>query len=159
MCPRNNKQGTPNFCDVQLRRKYKFYLSFENSLCREYVTEKVARMYRLDIIPVVLGGARYSDLLPVGSFISVRNFTSPAKLAEYLKLLDSDDRLYNAYFEWKKSYVVREVSSPCVLCEFLHTKAPGRHKTINRIDLFWNMHKDCYKPADFYKGVADMLTF
>lgn len=156
-CLRNNRQGNPNFCDIQLKRKYKFYLSFENSLCREYLTEKVARMYNLNVIPVVLGGARYSDVLPPGSFINVRNFTSPGKLAEYLKLVDSDDRLYNGYFEWKKLYVQTKMAAQCVLCEFLHKKSPNTHTTINRIDLFWNKYRDCYQPKDFYKGVADML--
>ncbi len=38
-----------------IQRVYKFYLSFENSLCRDYVTEKFFTRAG-NILPVVRGG-------------------------------------------------------------------------------------------------------
>lgn len=49
-------------------------------------------------------GARpedYESSAPFNSYIHVDEFGSPAELAEYLKLLDTNDELYNSYFKWK----------------------------------------------------------
>ena len=42
-------------CWNEISEKYMFYLSFENSICRDYVTEKFWEPLRRNIIPVVLG--------------------------------------------------------------------------------------------------------
>jgi alpha-1,3-fucosyltransferase len=40
--------------------KAKFYMAFENSLCTDYLTEKVYKMHNQDIIPVVYSGGECS---------------------------------------------------------------------------------------------------
>ena len=67
---------------------HKFYLSFENSLCDEYVTEKLWNAMQQRLLPVVLGITNYSQILPKYSFINIRDFSSPKLLAEYLIKLD-----------------------------------------------------------------------
>ena len=48
-------------CYRMAERKYKFYLSFEDAICKDYATEKFFALYGgLNLIPVVLGGANYS---------------------------------------------------------------------------------------------------
>jgi hypothetical protein len=42
-------------CNEMIGKHYKFYLAFENTVCRDYITEKLFKMLRYDIIPVVLG--------------------------------------------------------------------------------------------------------
>ncbi|KAK2169592.1 hypothetical protein NP493_1181g00027 [Ridgeia piscesae] len=87
-CPRTKHK----YCDtVLLHRTYKFYLSFENSLCPEYVTEKLYRILNLNVVPIVLGYSNYSAFLPPHSFIDVRDFDSPKKLAAYLTMLNEND--------------------------------------------------------------------
>ena len=49
-------------CMKMLERDYKFYLSFENSLCLDYVTEKYFRTMQYDIIPITLNLANHSSL-------------------------------------------------------------------------------------------------
>ena len=44
-----------NFDVGELSRNYKFYLSFENSLCEDYVTEKLSRSLQDSVLPVVMG--------------------------------------------------------------------------------------------------------
>ena len=60
-----------------LERDYKFYLSFENSNCRDYVTEKFYNPLLFTTVPIVYGGAEYEVIgAPRNSYIDVRNFTS-----------------------------------------------------------------------------------
>ncbi|EDO35970.1 predicted protein, partial [Nematostella vectensis] len=89
-------------------KKYKFYLSFENALCKDYITEKYwDRLGEEDVVPVVLGGADASDYSRVaipGSYINVWDFKSVKELAEYLKYLDKKPAAYNKYFQWRSYY-------------------------------------------------------
>ncbi|ELT99198.1 hypothetical protein CAPTEDRAFT_36041, partial [Capitella teleta] len=96
----SNSMNSANYeCDAMLNSTYKFYLSFENSLCENYVTEKLWRslIRHINIVPVVLGHENYSELLPNGSFVDAAQFRSPEKLANFLKELDMNDELYNSY--------------------------------------------------------------
>ena len=42
-------------CFTGLRKQYKFYLAFENSVCAEYVTEKFFNALADGLVPVFLG--------------------------------------------------------------------------------------------------------
>ena len=156
--------GGHNTC-IQQIIQYKFYLAFENSVCRDYITEKAWYPLTLDVVPIVLGGGNYSKMLPPNSFIDINNFSSPRQLADYLHMLDQNDSLYHMYFEWKKKYVVksfREKSnvmllpdgnesvkhydSPwCHLCRHLHSKT--KNKVYTHLDRLWSVEKDCGKPS------------
>ncbi len=57
-------------------REYKFYLSFENSVCEDYVTEKFWKVLDYSVIPVVLGGANYSKFAPAKSYINIRDYAT-----------------------------------------------------------------------------------
>jgi alpha-1,3-fucosyltransferase len=82
-------------CDCLLSRHYRFYLSFENSLCPDYVTEKLYRPMAHDTVPVVYGGSDYSFYLPAGSYINVMDFDSPQSLmVNHLNKLMAVDELY-----------------------------------------------------------------
>ena len=60
-----------------MERDYKFYLAFENSKCRDYVTEKFYNALLYSMVPVVYGGGDYEALgAPPNSYIDARNFTS-----------------------------------------------------------------------------------
>lgn len=55
-CPRRARRS----CDDMLGRDYFFYMSLENSLAEDYVTEKLLTALQHDTVPIVLGGADYS---------------------------------------------------------------------------------------------------
>ncbi|XP_047538823.1 alpha-(1,3)-fucosyltransferase C-like [Vanessa atalanta] len=118
-CPRHQK----NSCDSILESNYFFYLSFENSLSTDYVTEKLLTALQHDAVPIVLGGADYSRFLPPGSYLNARS-ASPTALANMIaKLMSSKE--YNQFFLWKSSYTYydpTETSNVCAVCGALHNK-------------------------------------
>ena len=63
-----------------LAKDYKFYLSLENSLCQEYITEKFFNAMESGMIPVVNGGLSkedYQSMVPPHSYIHVDDFNTP----------------------------------------------------------------------------------
>ena len=145
-------------CDEMLSNKYKFYLSFENSLCQEYVTEKLWRAYSRNVVPIVMGASKYSSYLPEHSYIDIARFASIKELADYIKILDKNETLYMEYFEWKKYYKIGgyEGGDVCPLCEFMNTHW-NTTKIYDRLDLFWNTERDCYPPTVYYKQLFDSI--
>ncbi|XP_022237058.1 alpha-(1,3)-fucosyltransferase C-like, partial [Limulus polyphemus] len=77
-------------CYEDILRTYKFYLAFENSICKDYVTEKFFNVLNFEIMPLTLGGANYSRFAPPGSFINAMDYPDPRKLAEHLKFIGSN---------------------------------------------------------------------
>lgn len=78
---------------------------------------------RNDVVPVVLGAQKtdYLAAAPANSFIHIEDFASVETLAQYLQLLNSDDDLYNQYFQWKGSGHFINTKFWCRLCSMLHT--------------------------------------
>ena len=140
-------------CFNMLNHTYKFYLSFENSLCKDYVTEKLWKAIECDVVPIVMGAYNYSELLPPNSYIDINDFASPKELANYLIKLDKNDTLYNQYFFWKSKYkIVQHPPLQCNVCEYLNV-ARDIKKTYDRLDLFWDKQTKCYAPSVFYENV------
>ena len=46
-------------CKEMAGKRHKFYLSFENSVCLDYATEKFYETFKYGMIPIVYGGAQY----------------------------------------------------------------------------------------------------
>uniref|UniRef100_A0A7E4VBY0 Fucosyltransferase n=1 Tax=Panagrellus redivivus TaxID=6233 RepID=A0A7E4VBY0_PANRE len=120
-------------CQRQAIRDHYFHLSFENSICEDYVTEKFWRMKEL-IVPVVLSRQIVAQVAPGDSFIAVDDFSSAAELAVFLYRLMEDERRYEGYFNWTKSYLktTAPTTAACELCtSILSNRAafahPGPH--------------------------------
>ena len=123
-CSRTNIQK----CMSKLR-KYKFYLSFENSYCRDYISEKIiSRAFANDIIPVVISYVDFNDtsLIPPKSAINALEFPSVKELTNYMKAVGSNSTLYNEYFKWHSHYKPIQYSNLrssflCPLCRHIAT--------------------------------------
>ncbi|XP_021359739.1 alpha-(1,3)-fucosyltransferase C-like [Mizuhopecten yessoensis] len=131
-CPRGQWQ--------ECLEKYKFYASFENSLCIDYITEKSFRVFErnIDSIPVTRGAPDYSMFLPPGSFVNTRNFSSTSNLGNFLKRLSDDKLTFMTYFKWRQYYKAEDqIDSKmgfCELCRRLHNPTQKYRRLYEDID-------------------------
>ena len=146
---------------------YKFYLSFENSVCNDYVTEKFYEILAHDLVPVVYGGINYAKVAPPHSYINALKYT-PQQLAHYLHQIGNNDTLYNEYLWWKDDYVVesdlRDMARHgfCDLCQKLH-QDQGRVKYYPSLLPDWHSSK-CFRPhyksnSSNRKGLSKKTSF
>lgn len=90
-------------------QKCYFYLAFENSNYKDYITEKLWRNSFLSgVIPVVFGAplGDYRDVAPPHSFIHVDEFATIKALADYLKELAVDKKRYKEYLTWRRKWKI-----------------------------------------------------
>lgn len=89
-------------------RSCKFYLSFETSIHKDYITERFTTPLALGTVPVAVGPPRrnYENFVPGSSFIHFKDFEDAAALAERLQELDRKEQEYQRYFDWRKFYVI-----------------------------------------------------
>lgn len=145
-CSRTNEWD----CYKMLETNYRFYLSFENSVCRDYVTEKFFNILRYDVIPIVFNGADLATYTPPHSAISVFDFDSPKKLVTHLQEVSNDDALYASYFWWRQFYEVR--NSPedraqpyCDLCSRLNSSKKDEKQIYKDMFHWWVTESKCKK--------------
>ncbi|KRZ80961.1 Glycoprotein 3-alpha-L-fucosyltransferase A [Trichinella papuae] len=101
-------------CEKILDNDYRFYLSFENSLCKDYITEKYFHnAMEHYVIPVVMGAskAEYEKVSPPHSFIHVDDFRSPKELAIYLKKVAQNNTLLCSLLNYPKKKVYNDLQN------------------------------------------------
>lgn len=121
--PLCKNETTKSLCLTAELSHYKFYLSFENSQCLDYITEKYWTIpFKYGLVPIVWGTTitNYAKIAIPGSYIHNDEFASTRELAQYLLLLDSNETLYNKYFNWKERYTIKSTDGWCKLCQRLH---------------------------------------
>jgi len=126
---------------------HKFYLSMENSLCDDYITEKFFTILQeYDTVPVVMGPPKlsYERIAPPNSFIHVQDFKTPKDLAKYLLYLDSHPEEYLKYLAWKGRYKAECAESwGCELCrEVSKVQGPKRRQIPSFLNMWTN--STCY---------------
>lgn len=150
-CKKENQLLHTEKCFEETLKKYKFYLAFENSNCKNYITEKFfVNGLSHNILPIVMGAPRedYERLAPERSFIHVEDFKSPKELAEYLYILDKSDELYNSYFKWKGTGEVVNAWNNlwCQMCAMVHDDyGMSRKHWYSNINDWWRGPGVCTK--------------
>ncbi|XP_066979603.1 alpha-(1,3)-fucosyltransferase 7-like [Macrobrachium rosenbergii] len=140
--------------DCVLLNEYKFFLAFENSNCKDYITEKVWwQSFQKGAIPVVMGTKTedYRKYLPPNSFIHVDDFQSPYHLGKYLMYLEHNRTAFMEYHAWRSHFKVLNEHSYygsnshhyCRVCEALNYNDPAP-TVYNYMELTWNNDTQCY---------------
>lgn len=124
---------------LRLLRKYKFFLAFEKSSCRDYITSGFFISLQQGVLPLVMGASQqdYLKVAPRHSYIHVDEFSSAKRLAEHLHRLDQHDDLYNEFFRWRGTGEWIDTREECRLCALLHS---GRTKIYEDVSSWWREH-------------------
>lgn len=141
-CPKDTPQ-----C-AEIMKTFKFYLSFENGLCLDYITEKYwTTPLDNNMVPIVFGlNYDKKNSIP-GSYISISDFSSIESLANHIKYLDKNDTAYNEYFQWKSKYERKNPDWVCQLCENLYNDQLPSKVYVNLKD-FWAKDTSCLKEEE-----------
>ncbi len=88
--------------------RYKFFVSLENTILDDYVTEKFYEGFLADAVMVYLGAPNARAYAPAPhSFVDALDFAGPEALAAFLTGLAGDEARYGAYLAWKRARPVR----------------------------------------------------
>ena len=78
--------------------RYKFCIAFENTAKPGYTTEKILEAYKSNCIPIYWGSTSIEDDFNPETFINAHDFDNDDDLIDYIKKVDTDETLYNSYF-------------------------------------------------------------
>ena len=113
---------------VNITKKYRMVLAFENIIQADYMSGKIAFIYRSGAIPVYCGPPEVYLWAPGNhTFIDAHKFT-PEELAEYIKRIDADDDLFRYHtsnFDIERSRkrvesVCSKANFMCRVCQLAH---------------------------------------
>ena len=147
---------TTDHCFVEAGQKYLFYLAFENSICKDYVTEKLYNLLYHSIVPVVMGGVNYDSILPPHSYINAAHY-SPEKLVRYLEFLSENPSEYRKYFVWKEFHrtsTIGGVRSMCYLCVRLYDPEFYEYKVYSDFYYWFSTMGNCRRKWENEKGIS-----
>lgn len=158
-CGDGNFSTQQNLKDI-ISPNYLFYLSFENSLCTDYVTEKFFRYFEWDVVLVVRGGADYERLLPSDTYIDASNFSSAKALSAFLLDIARSEELYTEYLAKKDRYKVIHYPGNkiawCNICSRLNNLGHYQ-KTYSDHVAYLNLYM-CRAPADLCRNIYPIIV-
>ena len=125
---------------MNIFRPYKFYLAFENTVCRDYISEKFWMAQNVKHqIPVIAVSQHTTDILPPKSYLNLFDFPSIKALADEMVRVGNNATLFNSYFDWKR-YYKPSPSGFCTFCNALHeNRAAQSHHDMEA----WIQHDTC----------------
>lgn len=105
----------------------------------------------------------YDTHAPLHSFLHVDRFKTAKDLADYLKVLDNNDRLYNQYFKWKGTGEFINTKIMCRICALLHDGYyynSGLRTTYKDLKNWWDQPGICtstnWREDENHRSTADL---
>jgi hypothetical protein len=141
-------------CFGILNTTYRFYLAFENALCRDYRTEKFFENFNYDIILVERAGISAEDKIePKDAYISTKDFPDAQSLGKRLKTLSDDIDEYSKFLERKSQYYFPGFQEPyqtalCNLCEKMNAQEKYHRNIPDLLDEHAQLLTSCKDPTD-----------
>ena len=109
---------------IRTSSRYRMVVSFENTIQKDYISEKIFTIYQSGAIPVYWGPPDIYKWVPGNhTFIDASQFSGPKELAAYLKRVNEDDVLFQHHttnFDWGRLSSMLRLCSPvnylCGVC-------------------------------------------
>ena len=93
---------------IDLMRKYKFVIAFENAVAEDYVTEKFYNPLYACSVPIYLGAQNIDEFSPYKNcYMDVRSFSTPRELAEAIKYYSSSESDWMKFFSERNNLTGR----------------------------------------------------
>ncbi|CAD6192266.1 unnamed protein product [Caenorhabditis auriculariae] len=155
-CQRNT------LCESMLDTDYHFYVAFENSICKDYNTEKLWRQgFQRTIIPLVLKRSLAEPFVPPNSFLAVDDYKTVEEMAQHMQYLMKNHTAYMEYFEWQKDYKVVFLDGSnhdvlerpwgfCQVCRLVWEQ-PRQYHVIEKWSKFWQ--ESCEKDGSLVNTI------
>jgi len=103
--------------------QYRFLISPEGAILPGFITEKIWHAYLAQAIPIYWGTSDVFDQVPGNNtFLFADSFSNPKALADYIKQIEGDQKLYESFFKMDltKYYRIKEqyctMSRICAIC-------------------------------------------
>lgn len=78
---------------------YHFSVACENSIQKNYISEKFWDCVLTDTVPIYMGCININDYIPSNSFINLNGMSQESMVSTITNLIDNSDEIYNEYYK------------------------------------------------------------
>ena len=84
---------------MKVNDEYQFSIACENTIQKNYISEKFWDVILTDAVPIYLGCSNISELIPDGCYISLNDININDMVNTIKSIIDNESELYNQYLE------------------------------------------------------------
>ncbi|EFO83237.1 hypothetical protein CRE_13561 [Caenorhabditis remanei] len=148
-CPESVKGVKSTKLQATARDPYKFTIAFENSNCKDYVTEKFWRKAgRYKVVPIVMERKIYKNLgIPDDMYIAIDDYPNLTDFVEHIQKISENETEYIKYHKWRENYRIVDTNEDnygfCQLCQKLGKQMTKKKKKSYENLAAWHSTLNC----------------